>query len=311
MTLRVAALTFRIQRFEATLVFGAAVLSVLVSAIVMTWIRTAGYDRCLGDDPITYTGFCQASVGSWLFRIVRVSMGVVPVFPIVAGLLIGVPIVARELESGTARLAWSLGPSRLQWFVHRAAPALLLAILAGLAIGLTADALLHLSQPRVDIDQSFVGFRQRGLLIAVQTLVVASVALGMGSVLGRAIPTFIVSLVLVAGILAIVDKVERQLLTNEAQVSSSFDWGGNDTDLFLESRIEMPDGQVLTWDQMAAQHPEIIETGYNPDVYRDVMLYIPGSRYRDIELREAGVLTIVAGLFIALATVTVIRRRPR
>ena len=53
------------------------------------------------------------------------------VFPVVAGLLAGGPIVARELESGTARLAWSLGPSRLRWFVQRAVPILASVLVAG------------------------------------------------------------------------------------------------------------------------------------------------------------------------------------
>ena len=32
------------------------------------------------------------------------------------GLFLGVPIVARELERGTVRLAWSLAPSRWRWY---------------------------------------------------------------------------------------------------------------------------------------------------------------------------------------------------
>ena len=309
MSLRSIALTFRIQRFEATLVLGAAVLSVLTSAMLITWIRSAGYDHCLTDEGLSLSGFCQASIATWLFRIGRLSMAIVPIFPIVAGLLIGGPIVARELESGTARLAWSLGPSRLRWFIHRAVPALTLALVAGLAIGLTADALLHLSDPNLDIDRSFAAFRQRGLLIGVQALVIASIALAIGSILGRAVPTFVLSLILFGAISAAVDKVEAQVLTNEALVTDSFQ--GDGSGLFLESRIRMPDGQVLTWEQMSIQHPDIINNGYDPEVYRDVVLYIPGSRYHDIERREALVLTALAGLFVIVAAGTVVRRRPR
>ncbi len=309
MTLRIATLSFRIQRFEAVLVIGAAMLSVLVSALVITWIRAAGYDRCLTDDGVALTGFCQASIGMWLFRIARLSMMIVPLFPIVAGLLIGGPVVARELESGTARLAWSLSPSRLRWFVHRAVPALVLAAVAGLAIGFTADALLHISNPTLDIDRSFAAFRQRGLLIGVQALLIASIGLAIGSILGRAIPTFVLSLALFGGIGLAVDKVETRLLTGEALVSDSFQWNGGG--LFLESRIRMPDGEVLTWEQMSILHPEIINNGYDSEVYRDVVLYIPGDRYHDIETREALALTGITALFVLVAAGTVVRRRPR
>jgi hypothetical protein len=309
MNLRVAALTFRIQRFEATLVLGAAILAVLVSAIVIGWTHAAGYDRCLTEDAVSLTGFCQAGIAPWLFRIGRLSATIVPLFPIVAGLLIGGPIVARELESGTARLAWSLGPSRMRWFVHRVVPSLVLAVVAGVAIGLTADALLHLSDPNLDVNQSFAAFRQRGLLIGVQALLIASIALAVGSILGRAVPTFVLGLVLFGAINAAVDKVETQLLTNEALVTDSFQYDGGE--LYLESRIRMPDGQVLTWEEMSIQHPEIINNGYDPEVYRDVVLYIPGSRYQEIEAREALALTAIAGIFVLVAATTVVRRRPR
>jgi len=43
----------------------------------------------------------------------------------------------------------------------------------------------------------------------------------------------------------------------------------------------------------------------------DVVLYIPGARYHDIERREALVLLALAAAFAGLAGVTVVRRRPR
>lgn len=309
MTLRAAGLTFRILRFETTIVVGATILSILVTAAVIGALNATGWVRCLTDGAIEQTAFCQASLGSWLLRIGRMSAGIVPVFPIVAGLLIGGPIVARELESGTARLAWSLGPSRLRWFVQRAVPALLLVTAAGVAIGLAADALLHLMQPQLDIDRSFAGFRQRGLLIGVQALLVAATALAVGAILGRAVPTFVLSLVLVSGVAAAVDKVESQLLTNEALVTDAYTFDGGD--LFLESRLRLPDGRIVTWQELADLHPEIMENGFSPDQYPNVVLYIPGARYHDIERREAIVLLGLAALFIVLASFVVTRRRPR
>ena len=40
----------------------------------------------------------------------------------VIGAFLGVPIVGRELERGTTRLAWSLAPSRWRWFAGSRAP---------------------------------------------------------------------------------------------------------------------------------------------------------------------------------------------
>lgn len=307
--LRIAWLTYRIQHFEWTIVVGATILSVLVSAIVAAWIRSAGFDQCLTDDAINQSLRCQAGIAPWLFKVAETSRSLVPIFPLVAGLLLGGPVVARELETGTARLAWSLGPSRLRWFVHRAVPALVVVTLAGLAIGATADALLHLTRPELEIDRTFVSFRFRGLLVAVNALVVASIALAVGSILGRMVPTLILSLVLVGALAQGVDKIETQLLTNEALTTTEFDYSKGD--YYLDSRIRDKDGETLTFEEFARRHPDLNEVGYNPEEYPNVTLYIPGSRYHEIEQREAGVLIVIAGLFVLLATGAVVARQPR
>jgi len=308
MTLRSTILTFRIHRFEATLIAGATILSVLVSAGIIAWMSANGLARCLDGDTGALTGLCQGTLSVWVLRIGRLSISVVPIFPFAAGLLIGVPLIARELESGTARLAWSLGPSRIRWFAQRSLPILAMVAVAALLIGLTSDALYRTFQPGLDLDQSFVGFRQRGLLVGVEALLVASIAAFLGSVLGRFVPTFVLSLILAAGVGVAVDKVEGQLLTGEALASTTFSWDG--ADLYLDNRFRLPDGTLVTWQELAAIHPEIQYQGPSEDI-ANVTLYIPGSRYHDIEWREASVLLSIAGLFVAAAAVTVVRRRPR
>ena len=310
MSLRGALLSFRIQRFETTIIVGAAVLSVAVSAVVIWAFTSSGFARCQVDDPSAIGSLCMTGLYPWLSRIARLSVGIVPILPVVAGLLAGGPIVAKELEAGTARLAWSLGPSRLRWLGQRALPILLMVALAALAIGLTSEALMHLLSPSIDLDQSFAGFRARGLLIGVEAVLVASIALAFGAILGRAIPTLVLSLILVGAIGIAVDKVERELLTNEAQISAgdSFSWDNN---LYLDGRMRMPDGQILTYQEMIALHPEL---GYGWDEssgISNVVLYIPGSRYHEVERREAAALLVLAVGFGALATVAVLRRRPR
>jgi len=309
MTLRSTLLTFRIQRFESTVVIGAAVLSVAVSAIVIALYNAGGYGRCMTDEALASTTFCQASIGVWLNRIARVSLSIVPVFPVIAGLLAGGPIVAKELESGTARLAWSLAPSRLQWFGQRVLPLLVMTLLAGLAIGMTADALMHLMQPSMNLDASFVGFRGRGLLVAIEALLVASVALSFGAILGRTIPTIVLSLVLVFAIGMAVDKVERELLTNEAVLGVDFSF--NEENLYIDSRLRMPDGTIVTWDQLNTLYPQYANGWDETSGITDVTLYIPGERYHDVERREASALGGIALLFVGLAAVAVVRRRPR
>ena len=309
MTLRSTLLTFRIQRFESTVVIAAAVLSVAVSTIVIALWNAGGYSRCMTDEALSSTTFCQASIAVWLTRIARVSLSIVPIFPVIAGLLIGGPIVAKELETGTARLAWSLAPSRLQWFGQRVLPLLALALISGLVIGATADALTHLLSPSLNLDATFVGFRARGLLVGVEALMVASIALAFGAILGRTVPTIVLSLVLVFAIGMAVDKVERELLTNEAVIGDEFSF--NDANLYIDGRLRMPDGTIVTWDQLNTLYPQYANGWDETSGITNVTLYIPGERYHDVERREAAALGGIALLFVGAAAVAVVRRRPR
>jgi hypothetical protein len=268
------------------------------------------YSACLTNVDLNQTAFCQTGLFPWLGRIARLSVSIVPVFPVVAGLLAGGPIVARELESGTARLAWSIGPSRLRWLAQRAIPIFLMVAAAAIAVGFTAEALVHLLTPSLDLDRSFEGFRNRGLLVGVQAVLVASIALAVGALLGRSVPTFVLTLVLVGGLGIAVDKVERSILTNEAAIADAQTFSF-DTNLVLEDRLRLPDGSVLTWDEATATHPELQNGWDESSGIRDVVLYIPGERYHDVERREALALLGISLGFGTLATFVVLRRRPR
>ena len=311
MTLRAAALSFRIQRFEAVIVVGATILSVLVSAIVIGIFNSGGYAQCFTGEGPVLTSLCQSPLAGWLYRIARLSAAIVPIFPVVAGLLAGGPIVARELETGTARLAWSLGPSRARWFLQRAVPILVMVFLAALAIGLTANALLPLIAPGTDLDRSFVDFRWRGPLVGVEAVLVASIALAVGAILGRMVPTIVLSLILILGLVIAVDKVERTALLSEAVVAGGQDYFWSDTNLTLESRLRFPNGEILTWEQAFATHPEIGEPWTEQPPWEDVVLFIPGERYHEIEGREIVGFGALALAFVGAAAIAVVRRRPR
>jgi hypothetical protein len=311
MTLRSALLSYRIQRFETTIIVGAAILSVAVSAAVIALFTTGGYAQCFGGDGPVLTSLCQSPTANWLNRIARLSASIVPIFPLVAGLLAGGPIVARELESGTARLAWSLGPSRARWFGQRALPILVMVALAGLAIGLTANALLTILQPGIDLGHSFVGFRWRGPLVAVEALLVASIALAVGAILGRMVPTIVLSLILILGLTIAVDKVERTTLLSEAVISDGQSFSWSDTNLNLESRVKFPDGQILTYEEAFLTRPEMNEPWTDQPPYQDVVFYVPGSRYHEVELREGLALAVLTLGFVGLGGLAVVRRRPR
>ena len=69
---------------------------------------------------------------------VRIGLSVVP--PIV-GLILGVPVVAREIELRTTDLAWSLSLRRSRWLLTRLLPMLLFALVGFVALGFLGSTL--------------------------------------------------------------------------------------------------------------------------------------------------------------------------
>jgi len=301
-------LTYRINRFEIVAIGVATLLSVVVSAAVVAWLTQSGYTTCRGDEFGNPEPRClnMSAIGDWVLKIDRVSLSLVPVFPFIAGLVLGAPLVAREIDRGTARLAWSLSPSRLRWYVHRVAPVLVVLGATAMVIGVVADRLLAAVITDEDLANSFMGFHGRGVLIATGTLLIGSTAIAVGAVLGRTMQTLLLSLVLGGLLLTAVSEVDQRLfMPNETVVDASNNY--SDRNLYIDSRFQLPDGTLATWDQLVAIDPSVMENGPN---YPNVSLIIPGERYRAVEGREALAELGIAALLLVAGAVVVLRRRP-
>jgi len=301
-------LTYRINRFEILAITIATVLSVAVSAAVVAWLTQSGYTTCRGDEFGNLEPRClnMSAIGEWVLKIDRVSLSLVPIFPFIAGLILGGPLVAREIDRGTARLAWSLSPSRLRWYVHRVAPVLVVLGATAMMIGVVADRLLAAMITDEDLANSFMGFHGRGVLIATGTLLIGATGIAVGAVLGRTIQTLLLSLVLGGLLLTAVSEVDQKVfLPAETVVDASNNY--SDRNLYIDSRFQLPDGTLATWEQLVAIDPSVMENGPN---YPNVALMIPGERYRAVEGREALAELGIAALLLVAGAVVVMRRRP-
>jgi hypothetical protein len=309
-------LTFRIHRFEVSLVVLATILSVVVSALVMAYLRGSGYAAaCFASTDQAPEGLpagvCFETLPTIGARIARASLGLAAIFPYIAGLLVGVPVISREIDSGTARLAWSLSPSRLRWFGHRVLPILGLLVLCSFVIGVVADQLAAFQLPTSDLSRSFELFRGRGVLLAVQAFVVGSIGVALGALLGRPVPTFVLALILGAGSIQAFGSVHQRLLLGEAVPSEdNAEFGFNSNDLYLDSRFRTPEGDLVTYEEMEARYPTAF-SGEDPNLFPAyVALVIPAERYRIVETREAIGLTGIALLAVLVGAATVLRRKP-
>jgi hypothetical protein len=147
--------------------------------------------------------------------------------------------------------------------------------------------------------------------VGVEALLIASIALAFGAILGRLVPTLILTLILVGALATAIDKVDRTLLTSEALQAEGQAYQYNEADLWIESRLKFPNGEVLTYEEAYQTHPELQFWEGEVPPYTDVTLYIPGDRYQAVERREALALGAFALIFVGVAAVAVARRRPR
>ena len=312
---RIVRLTFRMHRFEVGAIVILAALLILGSIIVSWALANVGLSpEC---QRLAETGELPDSCVVAFETFNKIASLASPIsllttlFPIIAGLLIGGPIMAREIERGTTSLAWSLSPSRLRWFLHRVVPMALLLVAVSFAVGAAADHLTHALSPQADLSASFVGFRFRGVLLATQAFLLASTAVAVGALFGRAVPTFLLSLILGMLTIVAVGLIHRQLLLAEVAIQRQV--GDNffisNADLYIDSRFELPDGRLMTAEDVFIFDPQAFEGEFGQK-YPNVSLIIPGERYRVVEAREAAIEVVIGLVFLAGGALVVTRRRP-
>ena len=310
-----ARITLRLQRFEL-IAFGAALggltlAAFAASAYVASLWPGAGCNM-LGGDPLSFE--CQRAADTY-YR-ARDMIGGLLMSPLLLityaiGLFLGVPIVARELERGTVRLAWSLAPSRWRWYVTRVVPILLVLIGLTFAAGVATDRFFAVSHPEVDFSNSFTGYGVRGGLLASRAVFIFAIAVVVGAVIGRALPGVIIAtLVATIGLWGGM-QVHQEILRGEAVVVAIDDTGGGgyrEGDMYIDMKFVLPDGTLVGWQYFDGGNGPYDQEG-NP-LYPQATLVIPGERYRFVEAREA--LALAGGSLIALllAAAVVARRRP-
>jgi hypothetical protein len=129
-------------------------------------------------------------------------VGMMAYLPFWTGLLGGVPLIAREIESGTAQIAWSLNASRARWLARQTIP---IALLLGAAITFAAVVAAGIQGDRElygELGSEALGLH--GPLVLTRAFAAFGVGLLAGALLGRALPALIfgslVALALVVGV---------------------------------------------------------------------------------------------------------------
>lgn len=201
-----ARLTFKVHRFEV-LAVSVGSLIVAASALIVTYrLNSVGVTaHCLmqwlsgGPDG---AGACKDPVSQW--AAINENEGgkvlaAMALLPYAVGLLLGVPLVGRELEARTAATAWGLAGSRSRWLLGRLVPVLLLALVLGTLTAVTA-AILETTRTGDGLwSNLYQDAELFGAPVVAHVLAGLGIGLLVGAVMGRTLPALIAG-----GVVAIV-----------------------------------------------------------------------------------------------------------
>jgi hypothetical protein len=306
--LRSTSLVFRMQRFEIVAVGIIAAALVGAALIVANELNAVDYGRCaLAASP---PPDCEA-LGRRFFDIEQNRA--TPVFsfmnllPYAIGLFLGAPLLARELERGTARLAWSISPSRVRWYLWRVVPVVLFAVAIAFVAGFAIDRLVAARSPGIDLANSFDTYGQRGVLVAVTAFVMVAGSIGLGSVIGRVLPTVILALVLGYFGILLVQHLHADFTNREAVIVAEADLKPGDR--YVDQFFRLPDGRIVGYEELSQIDPASLTSETGP-TYPIVYEVVPAERYRSVEAREALLLGSIGVVMLVGAGLIVARRRP-
>lgn len=317
-------LAYRLQRFE---IIAAALLVVVVGVTAL--IVRARLDRvgapveCLTPWIFDYVGYDEARcepLQAAFFQIKWDEAGLVfnamLAVPFIVGLVLGVGLVGREIEGGTASTVWALAGSRRRWLTGRLVPMLviLLTLLAFAAI--TSEVLAQGQVPWQSGRPTFDLIGQHGVGVVVRGLAAFGLALLIGAWSGRMLPVVMLS-ALLALFLAVggwmLFEQWIQVSAHQIDVPSWFN-GEYDGGVFRgPPGWRLPDGTVLSgWDADPASYAPL---GLDRDAWvRDnvqrLATGVVSADYPSWVATDAAVFGGIGLALVAGAYAIVERRRP-
>ena len=301
---------------RAAVILGVVMVGVAATAIA--WLRTFDIpDACfgggdLGDLCNPYQATMMA-YGEAMSSVGNPAAIATLVAPIVVALVLGIALLAREIEQQTTSFAWSIAPSRAAWFRDRLIPILVVLLVLGLAGGGLGDLLMGLRQRGVDPWQNFEGLGLRGPAIAAAGLLVFGIAGLVGAAVGRQLPALLISGTLIGFGLYGASAASDAWVQGEAEVGTYDQIAIGDK--VLDSLIRTPEGEYISWEEAYLRYGSELDTisyeGTETSTGLSIATrYVPGERYPAAVARLSGLLGLGGLSAIALTFLVIHRRRP-
>jgi ABC-2 family transporter protein len=270
----------------------------------------------------------QSLFGNTYYITAEVTAALLHVVPVLIGVFAGAPILARELETGTFRFAWTQGAGRIRWTVARLVlPAVTVTVAAAAFSQLFGWFYYPFFADGLDSPLAPQFFDLTGVAFAAWTLAAFAIGVFAGMLIRRVVPAIATAMAAWTGLLlATVLFFRRHYMTplinkgygapstsNPPAWIISTSWTGphgqpvsNNNIIYLLQRAPAGPAQQVgphSYQRLVDPFQWLYQHGYT-----EWTTYQPANRYWPFQLIEGGWLLALSLLLIA-ATVWLVRRR--
>jgi ABC-2 family transporter len=292
----------------------AIVLALLAVALVGTGIEMRGFEGGLACLSVNAARSCGGQ-GDFVraFGTLFNLSGWLNVIPLLLGIFIGAPLVAREVERGTHRLAWTQSVTRRRWVVVKVTG---IVALAGLVGGVVVVLMTWWRQPWDLIQSSFdgAGFDFEGVMPIAYSLFAVSLGVLAGTLIRRTLPAMAATL---AGFLAVRLPIEFLLrphfmtpitVLNTGNAAPPGAW------ILDAGLVDVHGNQVFESQAFQLCGPSLVQgpklAGSCLARYgiHSSLVYQPADRFWPFQFIEAGIYAALSVLLLSLVVVWIRRR---
>jgi hypothetical protein len=176
---------------------GLGVLAVLLAVTGRTladqW-TSSGAASCHGDCSTAINNFIQQVTSGANERVYQYTLVLVYLVPPLVGIFWGAPLIARELEAGTHRLAWTQSVTRTRWIATKLA---IVGTASAATAGLLSWAVTSWSHHIDDVDYPRItplAYGARGIVPVGYALFAFALGVTMGMLIRRTVPAMAATL---------------------------------------------------------------------------------------------------------------------
>jgi ABC-2 family transporter protein len=319
---------FRVQAITAAAVLGvAAIFLGATSPHLLDLYSSTGLGACHASCGQQARNFLT-DIGGLYRALFEAFIALMYIVPALIGIFWGAPLIARELESGTHRLAWNQSVSRTRW------TAIKLGMVGSAAVATTGLLSLMIGwwASPIDSAQTFRGpfagntfprlsplvFATRGVAPLGYAAFAFALGVTIGVLIRKTLPAMAITLAIFAAVQVLMPTLVRPHLIPPVQATAAFNaFQDNEMTLtspgnrmtlvgdfsrtgawILSNKTITPSGQVFTGPAGPAclgnSPPDACNAWLNTLHLRQLVTYQPASRFWPLQFIETGIYVVLA-----------------